>query len=571
MSQYVDSKSISLASLSQDHFWKDVEKKIIINDNVTNEREQCRRLMNHCFKEGFLVRDPVGATLLHWSLLQLEVRSDLPKFLIEELDIKYINLTYSRYDDDVHYECDSDYVRRPRKKNELQYHDLLFDGESAVHLAIALKATEILNLLIERKASLTERAFGSFFAPGGKFYFGELPLSFAVCTDNYEAAEILLKENPMLLYQRDTFGNTAFHIAVIRSKMGFYDWLVDIYRQGRLKGMPKIGAAEEEIKNDTEDGDEPPQIIAEVEIAEYRGLMGLTPLSLAALHEPESRATGSNVRSTAFENSLYSHIQESTKREFWSWMGISCRSYNLEQIDTQNRSGFVPLLYLTYQFKLHHLAHEPVMTLLMDEKWKSIKVPYHASIVMHVLYMGLLTVLVIKSHPTGEIKTPLGEAGLIFSCLFLFTSVVDFILGVYDLRKYLNRSPEPLPNDSAKYPPKAWETYCGLDRRTVSSSYSVLTLLRASVPLDIFDFIAVTGNLLFVIAYCYREDAPLSISLEQSLLGLNNTTSVSMTSVPDLPIPDVPVSLVLLGFAAMCAWLSVLRFSAAHERTGMFL
>ena len=69
------------------------------------------------------------------------------------------------------------------------------------------------------------RATGTFFAPGKRCYYGELPLSFAVSVGRPEIVEYLLQQgaNPA---EVDSQGNNALHMAIIHGIPEMYDLLM---------------------------------------------------------------------------------------------------------------------------------------------------------------------------------------------------------------------------------------------------------------------------------------------------------------------------------------------------------
>uniref|UniRef100_A0A8C6KD35 Transient receptor potential cation channel subfamily V member 1-like n=1 Tax=Nothobranchius furzeri TaxID=105023 RepID=A0A8C6KD35_NOTFU len=99
------------------------------------------------------------------------------------------------------------------------YTDPCYKGQTALHIAIERRSFEYVKLLVQKGADVQAKANGSFFQHGSKrgFYFGELPLSLAACTNQLETVCFLM-ENPHRnadVTDRDSQGNTVLHTLVI--------------------------------------------------------------------------------------------------------------------------------------------------------------------------------------------------------------------------------------------------------------------------------------------------------------------------------------------------------------------
>ena len=104
----------------------------------------------------------------------------------------------------------------------------VYTGENALHIAVVNGNHEMVRLLCERRPNvLTHHAKGSFFAPSGSCYYGELPLSFAVCTNQRDMVTLLLDMGAPLDGVDHVHGNTALHMAVLRDLKEMFDVLRD--------------------------------------------------------------------------------------------------------------------------------------------------------------------------------------------------------------------------------------------------------------------------------------------------------------------------------------------------------
>uniref|UniRef100_F7CFN4 Transient receptor potential cation channel subfamily V member 1 n=1 Tax=Callithrix jacchus TaxID=9483 RepID=F7CFN4_CALJA len=99
------------------------------------------------------------------------------------------------------------------------YTDSYYRGQTALHIAIERRNMALVTLLVENGADVQAAANGEFFKktkgrPG--FYFGELPLSLAACTNQLGIVKFLLQNSwqPADIGARDSVGNTVLHALV---------------------------------------------------------------------------------------------------------------------------------------------------------------------------------------------------------------------------------------------------------------------------------------------------------------------------------------------------------------------
>ncbi|XP_006863327.1 PREDICTED: transient receptor potential cation channel subfamily V member 1 isoform X2 [Chrysochloris asiatica] len=99
------------------------------------------------------------------------------------------------------------------------YTDSYYKGQTALHIAIERRNMALVTLLVENGADVQAAANGDFFKkikgrPG--FYFGELPLSLAACTNQLGIVKFLLQNSwqPADICARDSVGNTVLHALV---------------------------------------------------------------------------------------------------------------------------------------------------------------------------------------------------------------------------------------------------------------------------------------------------------------------------------------------------------------------
>ncbi|KAH7712767.1 Protein OCR-2, partial [Aphelenchoides avenae] len=183
-------------------------------------------------------------------------------------------------------------------------------GLSPLHQAIVNEDPRMVAFLLKKGADVNQRCYGAFFCPDdqkgsrtdsleheyvelslkteykGRMYFGEYPLSFAACIQQFDCYRLLrVKQgNPNL---QDTNGNTVLHMVVIHEKL---DMLKYAYKDGaKLQIMNK---------------------------------QNLTPLTLAA---------------KLAKKTMFEEILKLESNVVWNYGDASSISYPLAKIDTINQ------------------------------------------------------------------------------------------------------------------------------------------------------------------------------------------------------------------------------------------
>eukprot|EP01062_Namystynia_karyoxenos_P062698 TRINITY_DN55574_c0_g1_i1.p1 TRINITY_DN55574_c0_g1~~TRINITY_DN55574_c0_g1_i1.p1 ORF type:complete len:1413 (+),score=345.53 TRINITY_DN55574_c0_g1_i1:202-4440(+) len=400
---------------------------------------------------GFLEKhDPVGATLLHWCVLQGSLGNTAARLIAEHL------ITHHRYVVNQEYQVPRlrgvSEQAAPKAAADLpppkagweddgeNWQMGKYDGETALHLAVVLGNMQITKMLLDAGADPFARAYGSFFAPGRQWtafdkahtYFGEYALSFAVGLGNFEMVKLLLnkahafRNDPRmphggagtpeamrkLLRAQDSFGNTPMHIAVLHRQIPMLDFIKDqvmaaVSHLGETAPMRELHAA-----------------------LHVRGAQGLTPLGLATvLGDPET----------------FSHMMEYLLTLKWKFGKVRCCEMPLYQIDTialptgeKHRS----VLNLIHLWSVNKLTVNHLVVRLIDTKWELLSPFFYVSLASHTAFLCILVLLGVEYI---EVQQKIGSstAELIAYevyaaswCVILVTvTVIDVVAGIQDMRR----------------------------------------------------------------------------------------------------------------------------------------
>ncbi|CAI5451548.1 unnamed protein product [Caenorhabditis angaria] len=138
-------------------------------------------------------------------------------------------------------------------------------GMSPLHVAIVNQDMQSVSLLLRIGVDLNQRCYGAFFCAEdqkssrsdsleheyvdltkntnytGNMYYGEYPLSFAVCTGQADLFRLLLAKKANLNSQ-DTNGNTLLHLCVIHNKESMMDAVLEAGANLKLLNQQNLSA-----------------------------------------------------------------------------------------------------------------------------------------------------------------------------------------------------------------------------------------------------------------------------------------------------------------------------------------
>nr|XP_043873283.1 transient receptor potential cation channel subfamily V member 1-like isoform X1 [Solea senegalensis] len=303
------------------------------------------------------------------------------------------------------------------------YKDVCYKGQTALHVAIERRSYDHVKLLVQKGADVQAKASGTFFQHGVGlgFYFGELPLPLAACTNQSNIVSFLM-ENPYRradLTDKDSQGNTVLHTLVVIADnspentemfVTMYDEILIQYT--KLEKTRKVNL--EEIENN----------------------QGLTPLKLAA---------------KLGKIALFRHILH---REFvdeemmplcrkiteWVYGPVHSSLYDTGSIDTNKDNSVLDIIVFGSESpnRPEMLQIEPLYSLLTDKWDRFASKLFLMNFLVYLVYLIIFTVVACyrkdgqPPFPIENVKVDslrlIGEIITVLGAVwFLYKSITSFI------------------------------------------------------------------------------------------------------------------------------------------------
>ncbi|NXM91014.1 TRPV2 protein, partial [Oenanthe oenanthe] len=268
-------------------------------------------------------------------------------------------------------------MQNPRPLVNVSCSDCFYRGQTALHIAIEKRSLEMVKLLVENGADVHARAHGEFFRKkkeGVYFYFGELPLSLAACTNLPDVVDYLLN-NPhqkARLQEQDTQGNTVLHALVMIAD--------DTEENTKFVSTTYVEILKAGVKLD-------PTCKLE-EIVNYDGL---NPLQLAA-------KTGKveifrHIIQREIKEPLYRHL--SRKFTEWTYGPIHVSLYDLSSLDSFEENSVLEILaYSSDTPNRYKMVVLEPLNKLLQQKWETFASKrFYFSFVSYLSFMIIFTAI----------------------------------------------------------------------------------------------------------------------------------------------------------------------------------
>ncbi|XP_062363342.1 transient receptor potential cation channel subfamily V member 2-like isoform X1 [Cinclus cinclus] len=268
-------------------------------------------------------------------------------------------------------------TQNPRPLVNVSCSDCFYRGQTALHIAIEKRSLEMVKLLVENGADVHARAHGEFFRKkkeGVYFYFGELPLSLAACTNQLDVVDYLLN-NPhqkARLQEQDTQGNTILHALVMIAD--------DTEENTKFVSTTYVEILKAGVKLD-------PTCKLE-EIVNYDGL---NPLQLAA-------KTGKveifrHIIQREIKDPVYRHL--SRKFTEWTYGPIHVSLYDLSSLDSFEENSVLEILaYSSDTPNRYKMVVLEPLNKLLQQKWETFASKrFYFSFVSYLSFMIIFTAI----------------------------------------------------------------------------------------------------------------------------------------------------------------------------------
>uniref|UniRef100_A0A8C3UU03 Transient receptor potential cation channel subfamily V member 2 n=1 Tax=Catharus ustulatus TaxID=91951 RepID=A0A8C3UU03_CATUS len=292
-------------------------------------------------------------------------------------------------------------TQNPRPLVNVSCSDCFYRGQTALHIAIEKRSLEMVKLLVENGADVHARAHGEFFRKkkeGVYFYFGELPLSLAACTNQLDVVDYLLN-NPhqkARLQEQDTQGNTVLHALVMIAD--------DTEENTKFVSTTYVEILKAGVKLD-------PTCKLE-EIVNYDGL---NPLQLAA-------KTGKveifrHIIQREIKEPVYRHL--SRKFTEWTYGPIHVSLYDLSSLDSFEENSVLEILaYSSDTPNRYKMVVLEPLNKLLQQKWETFASKrFYFSFVSYLSFMIIFTAIAYYQPLRVKVGAVILCLSFLFCCL----------------------------------------------------------------------------------------------------------------------------------------------------------
>ncbi|XP_062391813.1 transient receptor potential cation channel subfamily V member 1-like [Sardina pilchardus] len=308
------------------------------------------------------------------------------------------------------------------------YTDIYYKGQTALHVAIERRSQLFVELLVQKGADVHAKACGKFFQlhDGPCFYFGELPLSLAACTNQKDIVDFLLDNQFQNadVRETDSQGNIVLHalVMVADNSPENTDFIIKMYDHILTRAA---------------------QLHPKVKLEEIENKQGLTPVKLAA----------KKGKIELFKHMLHREFQDKDTRHLsrkfteWVYGPVYSSLYDLSSLDSYEKNSVLEIIVYGTEIpnRPEMLQVEPLNKLL-EEKWRRFAHPiFLFNFVVYLIYLSIFSIVTYpwkpESNQTNQTppypleKTLDGHLLLSGQVILLLGSVYFFLKGLSDLRR----------------------------------------------------------------------------------------------------------------------------------------
>ncbi|XP_038615127.1 transient receptor potential cation channel subfamily V member 1 isoform X3 [Tachyglossus aculeatus] len=309
------------------------------------------------------------------------------------------------------------------------YTDSYYRGQTALHIAIERRNMYLVTLLVQNGADVHAAAHGDFFKKTkgrAGFYFGELPLSLAACTNQLGIVKFLL-QNPYHsadIDARDSIGNTVLHalVEVADNTPENTKFVTNMYNEILILGAkinPTLNL--EELTNKKE--------LTPLALAAKSGKIGVLAYILRReIQEPECR-----------------HL--SRKFTEWAYGPVHSSLYDLSCIDTCEKNSVLEVIAYSSETPNRHdmLLVEPLNKLLQDKWDRFVKRIFYFNFFVYILYIITFTLVACYRPVDLTQKPPYALGNTALQYLQVFGEFLTLLGGIYffirGIQYFLQRQP----------------------------------------------------------------------------------------------------------------------------------
>ncbi|XP_004685124.1 PREDICTED: transient receptor potential cation channel subfamily V member 2 isoform X2 [Condylura cristata] len=302
----------------------------------------------------------------------------------------------------------------PQSLVNAQCKDAYYQGHSALHIAIEKRSLQCVKLLVENGANVHARACGHFFQKnqGTCFYFGELPLSLAACTNQWDMVTYLLENQrqPASLQAADSQGNTVLHALVMIADNSKENSELVIRMYDKLL---QAGA----------------RLCPTLQLEDIPNLQGLTPLKLAAQEG----------KIEIFRHILQREFSEpcqflSRKFTEWCYGPVRVSLYDLASVDSWEKNSVLEIITFHCRSPHRHrmVVLEPLNKLL-EAKWDLLISRFFFNFLCYFVYMCVFTAVAYHQPTLEKVSLPMkvtaGNSMLLLGHILILLGGIYLLMG----------------------------------------------------------------------------------------------------------------------------------------------